>query len=232
MTKLRCAIVEDDDIALILMASMADKTGVLDVKGKFNSPIKAASWLSENEIDLLFLDVEMPGMTGLEMLRSLAIKPEVIVVSANPNYAIEAYDLSVTDYLLKPVKDYSRFLMAVNKVLAKQKSKSQKSQTDDNLFVKVDSLLHKIDMSTIQWVEASGDYVKIQTEEKTYVVYSTLKNVEEKLDPSKFVRVHRSYVINISKITNIDLSNLEIGKKIIPISGTYKDDLLGKIKVL
>jgi len=233
MKKISCAIVEDDSISLTVVESLARKTGLLDIQGTFSSPQEAISWFTENEVDLLFLDVEMPGMTGIEMLRSLPNKPDVIIISGKSNYAVEAFDLSVVDYLIKPIKDYPRFLEAVNKVISKRKKNATPvTATDENLFVKVDSLLLKLNIDGILWVEAFGDYIKIVTTEKTHTVYATLKKIEDKLDRKKFVRVHRSYIVNVSKITNIDPNNLELDKKIIPISGTYKEELLNRISVL
>ncbi len=233
MTKLTCAIVEDDPVSSVIIRGLADKTGVLNALNMFSSPSEAIPWLMANEVDLLFLDVEMPGMTGLDMVRTLGYKPAIIVVSAKPNYAVEAFDLSVADYLVKPVKDYSRFLAAVNKVIANRKLADGKDKaTDETLFVKVDSLLMKLDIETILWIEAFGDYIKIQTTEKNYTVYATLKKLEEKLDPQKFVRVHRSFIVNFTKATSIDPASIEINKKIIPVSGTYKNGLLEKINVL
>ena len=218
-------------MSLTIIERLAEKTGIVEIKGKFNSGEDAARWLINNEVDLLFLDVEMPGMSGLEMLRSLSHKPDVIVVSAKADYAVQAFDLSVVDYLVKPISDYSRFLAAVIKVAAKRRSNPQ-PEVDESLFVKVDSLLLKVNIDSILYVEAFGDYIKIHTEEKTHTIYSTLKKMEDKLDRKKFVRVHRSFVVNISKITNIDPNNLQINKAIIPISSTYKEDLLNLISVL
>jgi len=233
MNRLTCAIVEDDRISLALIEGLAEKSGLLEVKKSLASSQEALLWLSENQVDLLFLDMEMPEISGLQLLRALSYKPEVIIISSNPNYAVEAFEFSVTDYLLKPIKDYARFLQAVNKVSAKQKpQKKETKDIDGNLFVRIDSLLLKLNLDDVFWIEASGDYIKIQTTEKNHIVYSTLKKIEEKLPPQKFVRVHRSFIINISKISNIDPNNLEINKKIIPISSTYKEELLDRIKVL
>lgn len=231
MTKLTCAIVEDDPVSSVIVRGLAEKTDLLDILNTFSSPGEALPWLIDNEVELLFLDVEMPGMTGLDMVRTLGYKPAIIVISAKPDYAVEAFDLSVADYLVKPVKDYSRFLAAVNKVIAHRKQDGKDKATDETLFVKVDSLLMKLDIDTILWIEAYGDYIKIQTE-KTYTVYATLKKMEEKLDPQKFVRVHRSFIVNLTKATSIDTTSIEINKKIIPVSGTYKNGLLDKINVL
>jgi DNA-binding LytR/AlgR family response regulator len=233
MKKISCAIVEDDTISLKIVESMAEKSGMLKVEASFTSPIEAAQWLANNEVELLFLDMEMPDLNGLELLKSLTKKPAVIVISGNPSFAVGAFEVSVVDYILKPVKDYSRFLQAVTKV-ASQLNASQKIGIvdDQSIFVKVDSLLQKINLLDILWVEASGDYIKIQTSEKNHIVYSTLKKIEENLPSETFVRIHRSFIVNISKISNIDASNLEINKKIFPISNSYRDNLFNKIKVL
>lgn len=233
MKKLSCAIVEDDVISLKVIEGMAEKTGLLQIDGSFTSPTEAARWLATHSVDLLFLDMEMPELNGLDLLRTLVEKPDVIIISGKSSFAIEAFEFNVTDYLLKPLKDYGRFLAAVNRVAHKvKKSADTHTQSNRYLFVKVDSLLLKINTDDILWIEAFGDYIKIQTLEKSHTVYSTLKNIEEKLPVEAFLRVHRSYVVNLSKITNIEGANLEINKKIIPISGSYRDDLLNKIKVL
>jgi len=236
VVRLNCAIVEDDAISLAMVRNLAEKTGFLDIKGTFTSPDKAMPWLTANEVDLLFLDIEMPGMTGIELLRALPYRPQVIIISGNPQYAVESYDLAVTDYLLKPLKDYSRFLMAVNKALASHTKIAAATPTaanaEANLFVRIDSLLHRLNIDDILWIEAFGDYIKVHTPEKTHTIYATLKKIEEKIASNKFVRVHRSYIVNVTKITNIDPNNLEINKKIIPISATYKEALLNRISIL
>lgn len=232
MSQLTCALVEDDQFSLSMIEGLAEKSGLLEVKKSFVSPQEALQWLSENQVDLLFLDVEMPQISGLDLLRSLPYKPEVIMISSNPNYAVDAFEFAVADYLLKPIKDYARFLLAVNKVKAKLGSQKSEEGTDENLFVRVDSLLLKLNLDDIFWIEASGDYIKIQTKDKNHIVYSTLKKIEEKLPTKRFIRVHRSFVVNLDKITNIDPNNLEINKKIIPISNTYKEELLNRIKIL
>lgn len=226
MKKLSSAIVDDDLISQAILERLIGDSGLFEPAIKFSSAADAIPWLMMNPVDLLFLDIEMPGMSGIEMLKSLLFKPNVIIVSSSPDYAIPAFDLAVVDYLIKPIRDYSRFLTAINKALINRRRPIENNQSEDNIFVKIDSLLLKLELDTILYIEAFGDYIKIHT------VYSTLKKLEDKLDKGRFVRVHRSYVVNISKITNIDPNNLEINKRIIPISGTYKDELLSKIKVL
>lgn len=185
-------------------------------------------------MDLIFLDVEMPEISGMELLQALIYKPAVIIISSNPKYAIDAFQFSVVDYLLKPVNDYGRFLKAVTKVSSHLKNEMPGSEitSEHHLFVRIDSVLHKIAIEDILWIEAFGDYIKIQTKDKLLTIYGTLKKIEERLPTAKFVRVHRSFIVNLEKINNIDSSNLIIDKKIIPISETHKAQLLAKIKIL
>ena len=228
--KLNCVIVEDDNFSLALIERLVEKSGLLNLLSSFTSPKDAILWLTKNPVDLLFLDMEMPDISGLELLRSLSHKPDVIIVTSNPAYAVEAFEFSIIDYLIKPVKDYGRFLAAIQKVFVKRNMSNPVEK--ETIFVKVESLLLKIDIDDILWIEAFGDYIKIQMDDKIYTVYSTLKKTIEKLPKKKFVRVHRSFIINISKITNIDPNNLEINKKIIPISASYKEELLRMINIL
>lgn len=227
---LDCIIVEDESISRSMIENLVSKTNFLTLKGSFTSGEEAMPWLLNNEVDLIFLDIEMPGITGIDLLKSLITKPEIIIISANPEYAIDAFDFAVSDYLLKPIKDYGRFLQALSKVISQKNKVNVDSQKQ--LYIKIDSLLQKLDIEDILWVEALGDYVKIQTSDKLHTVYSTLKKLEERLSSEKFSRVHRSYIVNLEKINNIDSSNLTIGKKIIPISDNYKKALFNKIKIL
>ncbi|MDN5204483.1 LytTR family DNA-binding domain-containing protein [Fulvivirgaceae bacterium BMA10] len=227
--KLKCIIIDDDPISQKIVEGLVQKTESLELEGIYDNPISAVEVIKEENLDLLFLDVEMPDMTGLEMLGTLKNSPKVIIISSKDKYAIDAFDYDVVDYLVKPIENYARFLKAVNRVFEKQDApKSEK----DNIFIKVDSLLVNFDLQDIIRVEAYGDYVKIYTEDKTHTVYNTLKTVAEKLPSDEFIRIHRSHIVRIDKIKNIDNTNLEIHNKILPISTKYKSDLLKRIKVL
>jgi DNA-binding LytR/AlgR family response regulator len=173
-------------------------------------------------------------MNGMEFVDLLASKPYLVIVSSEEKYAVDAFSYSVVDYLLKPVMDKVRFLQAVYKVKAlmeNQHSKKQKEKSE-NLFVRADSLLQNIPLDSILWLEASSDYVKINTDKKMLMVLSTMKAISEKLPENQFVRVHRSFIVNIKRVENIDSSNLIIGNKIIPISTNYRDSLMAKINIL
>lgn len=233
--KMTCVIVEDDLVAQKVLETLIAKTPFLDLKKTFSDPMEAYSFLKDQPIDLIFADVEMPGITGLELLGLLENKPSVIVVSAKEKYAIEAFAYNVVDYLLKPLNDYPRFIKAVAKAQEIHQAKINASATrsdDSALFVKVDSLLHNINLNSILWIEAYGDYVKLNTDQKMLMVLSTLKALESRLPDSQFVRVHRSFIVNIKRIDNIDPSNLQIGTKVIPISSTHRDALISKINLL
>lgn len=225
-----CAIIEDDNFSRKMVETLSEKTGLLMVKNAFSSAQESMPWLAKNEVDLLFLDIEMPGISGIDLLKVLTRRPEVIIISSNPSYAIDAFEFSVADYLLKPIKDYNRFLKAVNTVAVRLNK--HLADSDTSIYIKLDSLLHKLNVDNILWVEAFGDYIKIQTTDKVHTVYSSIKKIEEKLSTKKFVRVHRSFIVNVSQISNVSVSNLEINKRIIPISETYKDHLLQRLSIL
>ncbi len=225
-----CAVVEDESITRSMIEGMAKRTGFISIAKSFEDPIEAVHWLNQNQVELIFLDIEMPGFNGLQVIKSLVYKPYVIIISSNTSYAFDAIQLSVVDYLKKPVDEYARFLQSVSKVVALKK-KNAPVEDNSDLFIKEESLLVRISMNEINWVEAFGDYVKIHTEKKVHISYGALKKIEEKLPKRKFVKVHRSFIINIQKITNIDSNNLVIGGRTIPISDNYKKPLMESIRI-
>lgn len=228
---MNCIAVDDDQLSLKILEGLIAKTDMLNLLGTFDDAVEAANVTTNQNIDLIFLDVEMPEMTGLELIKILDKKPQIIIVSSKSKYALDSYNYDVVDYLLKPVENYARFLQAVQKAHKNFQQKSPK-EADDYIFIKVDSLFLNFNFHDILWVEAFGDYVKIITEEKIYTVYSTLKTIEKKLPEDDFIRVHRSYIVRIDKIKNVDLSNLQIKNKIIPISNTYRQSFFERINTL
>ncbi len=228
---LKCIAVDDDKLSLKFLQGLIEKTNSLQLVGTYADPVSASNALAEEEIDLLFLDVEMPSMSGLDLIGTLKKQPQIIIVSSKEKYALDAYDYSVTDFLLKPVENYARFLKAVNKAIKHHQQSAQEVEKD-HIFIKVDSLLLNFNYQDIYWVEAYGDYVKIHTDQKVYTVYSTLKTMESKLPKSEFIRIHRSYIVRVDKIKNVDQSNLVIKDKILPISNSYRSAFLAKINML
>jgi two-component system, LytTR family, response regulator len=228
---LTCVIVDDDPLSLRLLEGLIAQTEFLSLTKTFQNPVEAVQFLLENQVDMLFLDVEMPGMTGLEILATLEEKPAVILVSSKSEYALDAFQFDVEDYLLKP-PTYARFLKAVNKVQEKLSQEQTIQFRGDFVFVKSDSALIKVDIRQVQWVEALADYVALVTKDKKYVCHSTMKSIESKLPADQFVRVHRSYIVRIDQIDAIEDKTVSVGKKIIPVGGTYRDSLMDRLNLI
>ncbi len=228
---MKCLVVDDDKISRELVCECIKETEDLILSSVCNNGIEASNFLSNNEVDLIFLDVEMPKMNGLDLLKSLNHKPQVILVTAKEKYAVEAFEYEVTDYLVKPI-NHSRFVKAVQKARAKNKPSQIESVKAGNIFIKVDSELINLPTTDILWIEALGDYVNFITAVKKYVVLSTMKNIEAKLPGAEFVRVHRSYLVRIDKIKKISEDILLVENKLIPVSKSYKKELLDRLTTL
>lgn len=228
---LKCIAVDDDKMSLKILEGLIENTRSLQLVGTYSDPVEASNVLQSEQVDLLFLDVEMPAMSGLDLIGTLEKTPQIIIVSSKEKYALDSYDYNVTDFLLKPVENYARFLKAVQKAI-KNDGSTKGPNEEDHIFIKVDSLLLNFNYQDIYWVEAYGDYVKIHTDQKVYTVYCTLKMMEEKLPHTEFIRVHRSYIVRIDKIKNIDQNNLQIRDKIIPISNSYRGSFFKRINTL
>lgn len=234
---LRSLVVDDDQLSRSVIESYVERHDGLTLSDSVESAVEAANRLQHNEYDVLFLDVEMPEMSGLELLRSLSERPKVVLVTVKEEYAVEAFAVDVTDYLVKPVR-YARFLKAVERVQRRIEAEraaaaaTPEEITADYAFIKVDGRLVKLELDAIRWIQAQGDYVKIQTDQKAYVVHNTMKNLEERLPSEDFVRVHRSYIVRIDRIMDIQDTTIVIEGKLIPIGSSYRDQLLDRLKTL
>jgi DNA-binding LytR/AlgR family response regulator len=193
--------------------------------------VEASNVLRKENVDLVFLDVEMPEMTGIELIKSLTHKPEIVLVTSKENYAVEAFEYDVADYIVKPAT-YERFLKAYDRVKARLTTDNENPVNDDAVFVKVDSQLVKVNTRDILWVEAFGDYVNVFTETNKYIVHSTMKGMENKLPSDSFLRVHRSYIVRVEKIKAIEETIIIIGKKLIPIGDSYRSTLMKRLNML
>ena len=215
------------------MEGLIDRTEGLERIGSFEDAISASNFLSKEHVDLIFLDVEMPEMTGLDFVRSLSRKPSIVLVSSQEKYAAPAFDLEVTDYIVKPV-DYPRFLKAVNRVkdLEEPIELGKEGPTAGKLFVKVDNHLVGLEISQIVMVEAMADYVRIYAGDKRYTVYSSMKGISSKLPESDFMRVHRSYIVNLNKIDKIEDNTLVIHGNLVPVGVTFQKDLMARLNTL
>ncbi len=222
--KLKCIITDDEPIARKGLQSYVERINFLELVGVCEDAIQLNNQLKSQQADLLFLDIEMPYMTGIELLNSLSNPPKVIITSAYAEYAIKGYDLEVSDYLLKPIS-FDRFLKAVNKVYD-QLISSQTPVVQDYLFVKTSLKLEKIRFNDMRFIEGVENYVAIYTSDGKIITHTTLRTILQKLPPARFVQVHKSYLVNIDKIDSIEGNLLGIGKNKIPLSRTYKETAL------
>jgi DNA-binding LytR/AlgR family response regulator len=223
-------IVEDLQAAADFLKKYCEKSGIIDVQAHFLNAEDALVFLSENLVDLIFLDVEMPGASGFELMDQLVYTPQVILTTSKTEYAYDAFQYNVTDYLKKPFT-YQRFLESIQKV---EKKKEEDDTTSDNnhIFIKSDGKLIRLQNDDILYIESMGDYVKFITTEKKYITHNTIKNLETKVDPLRFMKVHRSYIVNISRIDDIQENMLYIKGTMIPISKAHKSKVMQKINVI
>ncbi|MEM7036564.1 MAG: LytTR family DNA-binding domain-containing protein [Bacteroidota bacterium] len=227
--KVTCIIVDDDAMTLKIMENFVEKTEGLECIATCKDGVEASNVLKKQTADVVFLDVEMPQMTGLELIQTLNVKPRIVLVTSKEKYAVPAFDLDVTDYIVKPV-DYARFLKAVNKVMDTVPEQSE--DDPEKLFVKVDSQLVGLNIDDIVMVEAMADYVRIYAGEKRYTVYSSMKGIANKLPPNKFMRVHRSYICNLKRIDSIEDNTLVVAGNLVPVGVTYQKHLMSRLNTL
>jgi DNA-binding LytR/AlgR family response regulator len=225
--KMKCLIVEDEPIAQEILKSYIEKTDFLEVMGQCNNAIDAFTFLQANTVQVLFLDIKMPQMTGIELLKAISHKPKVIITSAYRYYATDAYDLDVIDYLLKPYP-FERFLKAVSKVMIDDHRstapvKNEIPQERPFIFVKGNKQVHKVYISDILYIESQRDYVKFKiTGHADILSRQTIAYYEAFLPAGSFVRVHRSFIVATSKISLIESTRLLLGEISIPVGRNYK----------
>lgn len=225
---INCLAIDDEQLSLDLIEDNIKKIPFLKLRKKCANIFEAIQILNSEKIDLIFLDIEMPDMNGLQMLKSLKTKPMVILITAYDKYAMQGYELDVIDYLLKPVP-FERFLKAANKAMEynAHKNESEKEQTNKQcLFIKSEHKILRIDFKNIDYIESLKDYIKIYCNNKPVLTLMSLKSIESNLPADKFIRVHRSYIISIEKIDFISRSKVFIGDKSIPISNSYRDNII------
>lgn len=223
--KLNCVILEDSSIQRMIVSKLVSNHSNLNLVGEFSSAVAAKSYMSYNAIDLLFLDIEMPVLSGFDFLDGLKVKPQVIFITSKPEYALKAFDYDATDYLQKPITS-GRFNAAIKRAINLQMLLNENQDEDaEHIFIKSKLKKLKIFISKIKWIEAFGDYIKVVTEEENHLVLSTMKAFENDLPKEKFVRVHKSYIINIDKVDKFNSKFAEIGETKIPLSRNKKEDL-------
>jgi two-component system, LytTR family, response regulator len=227
MSKINCIIIEDEPLAAKVLSDYIHQVPFLDLQETFKDAILATDWLRDNNTDLIFLDIHLPKLKGMAFLKTLANPPAVIVTTAYHQYAVEGFNLNVTDYLLKPF-EFERFLVAVNKVKTAQSEKqtsTESGEAKDYLFLNVQKKKVKILFSEIIYIESQREYIKIVTTKKEYVSKMSTHEMEDLLPVNLFKRIHRSFIISISKIESYTAEEVEVNGTSIPIGRDYRDIL-------
>lgn len=229
---LKCVIVEDLQVAADYLAKCCEKCGQIEVQAHFTNVPDALVYLNQHAVDLLFLDVEMPGATGFELLDQLAYFPKVVLTTSKSEYAYDAFEYKVTDFLKKPFT-YQRFLESLQKLTAGAPEGNVANGTaTDHIFIKSEGKLVRLNNDDILYIESMGDYVKFVTGDKKFITHNTIKNLEEKVNRQCFIKVHRSYIINITKIDDIRENDLFIKGNEIPISKAHRSDVMKRLNII
>ncbi len=226
---LKCIVIDDEPLAITLLEDHINKVPFLQLVGSFNNPMEALISLNDNPVDLVFLDIQMPQLNGVQFMQLLQNRAQVIITSAYQEYAIDGFEHNVIDYLLKPIS-FERFYKAVEKAY-NQKNPTQKldrSQemhpaTGGYIFVKVETKMVRVELDGILFIEGLKNYVSIHTKTHRIISLQVMKQLEEILPPNRFVRVHKSYIVALDKITSIERQEIHIGDRIIPIGNTYQE---------
>ena len=227
MKRYNCIIIEDEPLALERTKEFTQKIPFLELLATFDNALDGLAFLKTREADILFLDINMDELTGVELLESSKIDCEVIITTAYQEYALKSFELNVTDYLLKPF-DFNRFLQAVNKAEYNLDHKTQQKQ-QNFIFVKTENRLEKIDLQNILYIEGMRDYRRIHTESKKIMTLQNFKEFEQIIPQNLICRVHKSYMVSISKIESIERNRIRIADQRIPISETYKASFFQQI---
>ena len=225
MSEIKCIIIEDEPLAVKVLSDYILQVPFLKLEGSFRDAILATNWLRQNNTDLIFLDIHLPKLKGMSFLKTLTNPPDVIITTAYHQYAIEGFDLNVTDYLLKPF-DFERFLKAVSKVKKSESEKqrpAEKQDRNDFIFLNVQKKKVKILFSEILYIESQQEYIKIITTKKEYIIKMSTHEIESQLPANLFKRIHRSFIVSISKIDSYSAEVVEVNGVSIPIGRGYRD---------
>ena len=233
--KLKCIIIDDEPIARKVLQEFIEEIDYLELSGQAENALKAIQLLNENEINIIFLDINMPKITGIDFLKSSKINANIIMTSAYPEYAAEAYGLDVLDYLVKPIA-FDRFLKACNKAKEMKEMKAlkattgnQSNKTSDHFFIKCNNQIEKVFFADLVYAEAMLNYVMLYTNSKKLMVYVTIKSLEEQLPSNIFIKVHKSFIVNITKIKSIEGNILDMGNEKIAISQSLREKVINEI---
>ena len=236
---MNCIIIDDEATSRTIIGELCSSYKNLNVVEVFSNAIEAIKYLNQNKTDLIFLDIHMPDFNGFDFIRTLKDPPYIILTTADAEFAIQAFEYDcIVDYIVKPIKP-ERFKKSIQKVEGKLNEKvtatvtdKEKQQTGDDFYVNINKRLIKIDIQSIYLVEAKGDYIYLKTDNKNYTVHSTLKKIEEKLPDHMFLKIHRSYIININKIIDIEDNSVLIEEDVVPVSRSNRPELMKRLNLL
>ena len=229
---IRCIIVEDESLAQDVIKSHLQKVDRFKLVGTYRNALEAKEALESEEVDLIFLDIQLPGMTGLNFLRSLSNPPLVVFTTAYPEYALESYEFNVIDYLLKPIS-FERFSKTIDKIMDGKiflpTEKDIQTFPRDHIFIKSNSKFFRVGFQDIQYIEGMKDYLKIHTAEHTIITHQTMGEMENVLPPDKFIRIHKSYIVAFAHIKSVFGNSVEMEKIMLPIGLNYKEKIMNFI---
>ncbi|WP_291959433.1 LytR/AlgR family response regulator transcription factor [Maribacter sp.] len=235
---MNCIIIDDEAMARAIVKQLCTKVAELDVIEEFDNAISAIKFLNQNSIDVIFLDVHMPGFSGVDFVQTLKDPPKVVMTTSDTDFAIAAYEYEcIVDYLVKPItlERFQKCLLKIKNSSAKRPqipTANQENAQEEDLYINIDRRLIKLKLNDILVIEAKGDYIEIKTEKEEHRVHTTLKKIKEKLPEKLFLQIHRSYIINFTKIIDIEDNSVLIAKNVVPISRSNRPELMRRLNLL
>ncbi|WP_339714048.1 LytTR family DNA-binding domain-containing protein [uncultured Kriegella sp.] len=234
-----CIIVDDEKAARAIVARFSSKVSDIEVVAQFDNAIDAIKFLNQSTVDVVFLDIHMPGFSGVDFVRTLKDSPKVVLITSDTNFAIESYEYeSIVDYLVKPI-NFERFEKSIRKIKSalvtpakKEGGEHEGFGAEDYFYINIDRRLIKLKFEEVLLIKVNGDYIDILTEKQQYHVHTTLKNIKQKLPEKSFLQIHRSYIINFTKIIDIEDNSVLIEKNVVPISRNSRPELMRRLNLL
>lgn len=230
--KIKCILIDDEPLAIKVLQNYFTNFSDFEIIGTFNNALESLEFINNNAVDAVFLDINMPKMTGFELISLIETKTRVIITTAFREFAVESYDLDVLDYLVKPIP-LPRFIKCINKITTeynlKNNIKIENQRIDSHIFIKVDKKMVKINIDEILFIEGMKEYIKVITLEKTYITHKSLTSLSEELPADRFIRIHKSYTIAIDKVKSIEGNRIQIQSYTIPIGRNYSKEVKSKI---
>jgi len=227
-----CIAIDDEPKALMVIERYCQKIGLVNLKATFREPLKAIEFLNLEKVDLIFLDINMPDISGMQLLQTLSPRPLIIFTTAYSQYAVESYELNALDYLLKPVT-FERFLMAINKAAAALSSKNTTAMDEDAaVFIKSGPQTHRVKVSEILYLEKNGNYITVHLKDGNILIRENMGDIFDLVPAADFIRVHKSYVVGIRHISMIEVHQLIVNGEKIPIGSTYRDSLRDRFGIM